>query len=60
MSGEIKKTEKPELSEQDLDRVAGGTLRVRAPLFGHNAPKEPRIGVQPPPPAPKTPGTNSL
>ena len=26
-----------ELKEADLDDIAGGSLRVRAPLFGHNA-----------------------
>ena len=55
MSKEIKKTEKPELSEQDLDQVAGG-FRLRAPLFGHNSPR----AVELPPPPKKTPGTNSL
>ena len=55
MSEEIKKTEKPELPEQDLDKVAGG-LRVRAGLFGHNSPLS--VGEKLPPK--KTPGTNSL
>ena len=55
MSEEIKKTEKPELSEQDLDQVAGG-LRPNDPLLGHNSPKS--VGEKLPPK--KTPGTNSL
>ena len=56
MSKEIKKTEKPELSEQELDKAAGG-VRQKAFLAGHSFPKS---ALEPPPPPAKTPGTNSL
>ena len=54
MSKEIKKTEKPELSEQDLDKAAGGKTRneTRSNTSAYT--------VQPPAPPNKTPGTNSL
>ena len=46
MSKEIKKTEKPELAEQDLDQVAGGKTYVRT--------RSNTLSVEPPPPpAPK-------
>ena len=53
MSKEIKKTEKPELPEQDLDQVAGGKTYVRTRSNSTTS-------VEPPPPPKKTPSTNSL
>ena len=52
MSEEIKKTEKPELPEQDLDKVAGGRT--------YHKTRSNTLSVEPPPPPKKTPGTNSL
>ncbi len=52
MSKEIKKTEKPELPEQDLDQVAGGKTYQ---IIRSNT-----QSAEPPAPPKKTPGTNSL
>ena len=52
MSKEIKKTEKPELPEQDLDQVAGGKTFQIIRSNTHSVPL--------PAPPKKTPGTNPL